>query len=57
MAFNHNSALISSNSKVAMCNPWSNYYQIFREHSGNNSKWKKNVPVARMNEAYNLEVI
>ena len=37
-----------------MCNLWSNYYQIFREQSGNNSKWKKNVPFARMNDAYNL---
>ena len=58
--------LISSISKLAMCNPWScsasNYSEIFSDNNGRGTlcpsdignKWKANVSVARMNDVHIL---
>ena len=65
-AFNHSSPLISSISKLAMCNPWSrsasNYSEIVNDNNGRGTlcpsdignKWKANVSVARVNDVHIL---
>ena len=65
-AFNHTSPVISSISKLAMCNPWSrsasNYSEIFSDNNGRGTlcpsdignKWKANVSVASMDDVHIL---